>query len=208
MSLTRADWPHYQREAIIALVALVSGLTAVGGTYWLNLSARQADQQAEAVRGAAQETLANVENEQSELQTNLARYRDLVDRSIIGNEKRLNWHETLKEERDRLPMAGMVFSLAPQAGMSQDAAGNPTDEGLFRRRQSTMKLAAAFQRETVFVDFLEASARKAHALPIVRSCRLTRAQEEGQPYAGILAECLIDWTTLERATADGEGGAS
>lgn len=206
VSLTRADWPHYRREAIIALAALAAGLTAVGGTYWLNYAASQADQQIEATLGAAQETLANAENEQAELQANLARYRDLVDRSIIGNEKRLNWHETLEEERKRLPMAGVVFILAPQTAMNADAAGNTVEEGLFKRRRSTMKLAAAFERETVFVDFLEAATRKAHALPIVRTCRLIRAQQQEQFSAGIMGGCIIDWTTLERTTPATEAG--
>lgn len=207
VSLTRADWPHYRQEAIIALIALSAGLAAVGGTYWLNYAASQADQQAEAAMSAAQEALVNAENEQAELQANLARYQDLVDRSIIGNEKRLNWHETLAEERNRLPMAGVVFVLAPQTAMNAEAAGDGVEEGLFKRRRSTMKLAAAFERETAFVDFLEAATRKAHALPIVRTCRMTRAQEQEKTSAGIMGGCLIDWTTLERTTPATEAGA-
>lgn len=204
--LSRADWPHYKREALIAGVALVIGIVLAGIGHHLYKTADQARRQAEASLQAARDNLSRAENERSEIVASLPLYRNLLDRSIIGNEQRLNWHETLKAEQQKHALDNVAFSLAPRQAFSVDAAGSAVMGGLFRRYRSTMKLNVEFQNETAFVDFLDGVAQRAHALTVIRGCQISRTGGSGP--APLAAECIIDWATLERTAPAGKAGSS
>ena len=197
VKLGRADWPHVKREALMALAALSTGLAVTGGSYRLYSTADQSRRQAEATLQAARADLANVETERAELEANLPLYRSLVERSIIGQEQRLHWRETLKAEQQEQAIAKLAFSLSPRQAFGSDGAGT---EGLFRRYRSTMKLSLDFQREEALVTFLEGVSGRAHALAVIRGCQIGRRPEPDPTASGTLtADCTIDWATLERS---------
>lgn len=204
VKFTRSDWPHCKREALLALAAATVGLALVGAGHHLYRTAEQSFQQADADLQAAQAALASQADERTELEASLPVYRGLAERSIIGAEDRLNWHETLKAEQQRQALGKVAFSLAPRRPILADEAGNPAPPGLFRPYRSTMKLGVEFQGEAAFVDFLEQVAGRAHALTIVRACRIGRVADS-EPSAAwrLAAECTIDWATLEKAAPAG-----
>lgn len=198
MSLSRSDWPHVRRHALAALATLAAVLALTGGSYRFYSTADQSRLQAEAALQAARATLANVENERTELEASLPVYQSLIARSIIGQEQRLHWRETLKAEQQAQAIGKLAFSLSPRQAFGAEGAGGL---GRFRRYRSTMKLSLDFQREEALVGFLEGVAGQAHALAVVRGCQIGRRPEPGPATTGSLtADCTIDWATLERST--------
>lgn len=197
MRLSRSDWPHVRRQALVALATLSAVLALTGGSYRLYSTADVSCLQAEATLQAARATLANVENERTELEASLPVYRSLVDRSIIGQEQRLHWRETLKTEQQAQAIGKLAFSLSPRQPFDAEGAGG---QGRFRRYRSAMKLSLDFQREEALVGFLEGVAGQAHALAVIRGCQISRRPEPDLAAAGSLtADCTIDWATLERS---------
>lgn len=200
IEITRSDWPHFKREALFALAAAALGLALIGASHHIYRTAEQTFLEAAATQQASQATLASLETERTELETSLPIYQSLTKRTIIGSEDRLNWHEVIEAEHHRQALEKVAFSLAPRHPIQAEEAGNPVAPGLLRPYRSTMKLSAEFQQETAFVDFLEQVAEQAHALIIIRACRIDRVgAAESSDTWHLAAECTIDWATLEKS---------
>lgn len=198
MKYRRADWLRIRREALLALFALLAGGALVAASYGLRRDAARSLAAAEEKLQGARQALARIDGERAELTAGLAPYRELVGRSIIGREERLQWHETLEAERTRNAIEKLSYTLSPR----QPLPGPDPAAGVLRPYRSSMALDLAFQRETDLVAFLESIAENTHALPLLRKCEMFRSPEAGGAKPDLLAaQCQIDWVTLERPAA-------
>ncbi|MBS1188526.1 MAG: hypothetical protein H6R10_318 [Rhodocyclaceae bacterium] len=203
MTFSRTDWPQIRREAIVFLATLFVGTCGILASHHLYQAAAGSLATAQGNRQNVQSTLTNLETERAELIASLGPYQELVSRSIIGDEQRLQWRETLETEKQRSSLDQLSYNLSARQPWTADTeAPSP---GLFKRHRSTMGLKIEFQRETALVEFLENIVKKGHALAIVRGCEIARSGAPDQEGAvRLAAECLIDWATIQRITpADG-----
>lgn len=123
-------------------------------------------------------------------------------RGILGEEKRLDWTEQLRDTQRELHLPGMKYEFAPQSGLQN---GNAPGYGWFN---SPMRLQLRLLHEGDLLNFLDRIQREAKALVVVRSCKLALPPPGGVDRATapeLNADCELDWLSAHRAA--GKGGA-
>ena len=209
MKLTRADFPKLQLSALAALVMIVVGAASV--VFALNTL-----QAAKLGRAAAQSQSREFDNkfrqvrsEENEIREKSAMFTVLQKRGIIGDEKRLEWVELLKEIRDKRRLIDLQYEIAPQRALDPTPASAAGATSSFSFYSSSMRLQLKLLHEEDLLRLLGDLRRQATALIQVKACSVTRlpfrAGESGTQ-GQLQADCQIDWITL-REVAKTAGAA-
>ncbi|HQT30695.1 MAG TPA: hypothetical protein PLE48_03635 [Thiobacillus sp.] len=184
------------------LLLLASLLLTIGGIWWSQDKAHQAEQvlqrQQDTLK-SAQQKLAHSRQQQQLISTHLAAYQALAASGFIGAEDRLVWIEAAQHANRDAGLYGLDYRLAPRtASPPALAQGLPLG-------QTAMTLTLPLLVETDLTRFLTALKARAPGLVRVRGCRLSRLSDTfmGVDRAPQLsAECELLWFTVADRAAE------
>lgn len=178
------------------LAAAVMAALAGGLILWSQAAEQGADQEraeAQARYNQIDNQLRQVRIEEQRIKNESDLFLRLKDRGVVGDERRLEWTETLRELQQEMRLPQMNYEFAPQKDLEDGGRDN-----LFR--QSPMKLHLQLLHEEDLLNFLGRLQQRAQALIVTRSCTLTRlpatATERKDTLAQLDADCQLDWVTL------------
>ncbi|MCX7897038.1 MAG: hypothetical protein N2441_04115 [Rhodocyclaceae bacterium] len=146
----------------------------------------------------SQALLARTHEEIEEFQKLFERYRKLVDAGRLEPERRLEWAETLSRIREEYKLLPIDYELAPQRPLlERDATPTP-----YEFRASLMRLRAPLVHEGDLLTLIAELKRRIPTLILVRHCQIEPVPPERREYAfaGLIAECTLDWITLRENT--------
>ena len=209
MKLGTGDFSRLQ-FALLAALAMIGG---AGGAAYLALdAARHAHSDRAAAQKARDELDARwkrVHSEEAEIRQNLALYGGLQARGVVGDERRLEWTELLKDVSARRRLSGLRYEFSPQraldatsAGASAARAATPPDQDAY---VSTLTLEVDLLHEDDLIHLLDDLRAQASALVQVKRCSVARLPQtnDGPRRANLHAACQLDWITL-RAPSPGK----
>jgi hypothetical protein len=209
MKLGTGDFSRLQ-FALLAALAMIGG---AGGAAYLALdAARHAHSELAAAQKARDEIDARwkrVRSEETEIRQNLALYGALQARGVVGDERRLEWTELLKDVSARRRLSGLRYEFSPQraldatsAGASAARAAAPPDQDAY---VSTLTLEVDLLHEDDLIHLLDDLRAQASALVQVKRCSVARLPQtsDGPRRANLHAACQLDWITL-RAPSPGK----
>ncbi len=139
----------------------------------------------------AENRLRRLRNESREIAQRVATYEQLIQRGIVGAERRLEWVEALERLRARDGSRALRYTIEPQKAM--DAP--PSAAGV-SARASQVKLSASVPHEARAFELLDELRTTLPAHVLLRSCTLDRpstATADG----GLSLQCVIDFVTIE-----------
>jgi len=202
MKLTGADFPRLQLSVLAALVMIAVGAASV-------VFALNALKAARVGRAAAQSDAREFDNkfrrvrsEENEIREKSAIFAALQKRGIVGEEKRLEWVELIKEIRDKRRLIDLHYEIAPQRALDPapaSATGAASATSSFAFYSSSMRLQLKLLHEEDLVRLLGDLRRQATALIQVKACsvaRLPSGAGESWEHGQLQADCQIDWTTV------------
>jgi hypothetical protein len=186
--------------AAMAILAAI-GIAAILVTehyYILESKQREASL---ADRKAAQERVAKVAEEEREIRENLVHYRKLIERGIVGPERRLDWIDAITAIKNERRLFEIRYAIEPQRVLDYPGTAS---KGSARFMVSRMKLEMQLLHEGDLLNFLADLNAAGKAYVSVRGCDIQRA-EPGAPGRTISprlrASCSIDLVTLSQETA-------
>ncbi|MYM31117.1 hypothetical protein GTP58_22525 [Duganella sp. CY15W] len=185
------------RTAVLALVAaLTISLTGVLLSEWKKQEASEHFEQSQRTRDAAYSRYAQVDTEKRDIRNFQQRYVDLRRRGLIGDERRLEWLDAIRQTQEQLKLAPLSYEIEPQQPVQLDA---PLDLGEFQLRGSRMRLHMELLHELDLFNFLQ-TLRDNNFLA-VQDCAIKRlGVVAGAPGATTLgADCTLNWITLNTA---------
>jgi hypothetical protein len=190
----------------LALPVLAAIVLAAGGAMLI----RTADQSVKAAQrelGAAQaqrkqnvDRLARIAEEEREVKEKLDVYARLKQLNIIGEERRLEWADTITRIRQQRELLDVRYRVEKQSLLTS-AIGKPANVDFYA---STMKVELALLHEEDLLRFLSDLRASGNAYYAVKRCVLSRT---GQAATGgavmaprLQAQCDIDLiTVMDRA---------
>lgn len=192
MKLTERDLPKLALPIVITLALLgAAGFLA----WWTQLYAEQAGRE----RNRAAEAKSRIEmrlrqfhSEELDLKNRLQALQRMQENGLLGDEKRLDWMEQLRNTQRELRLPGMKYEFAMQAPLNGTAPKTPA------WFSSPLRLQLRLLHEGDLLNFLDRIQREAQALVIVRSCKLSplpATTERRDNAAPLAAECEMDWLT-------------
>jgi len=196
MKLPPSAGQRLAAPGILAAALIAGGVAAVLLTQQLVRKASVEQQQATAERQSAQNKLEQATEEEREIRDRLVDYRKLLDRGVIGDERRLDWVDRIGEIKAARKLFDVRYSIEAQRPVSYP--GFPAG-GDVEFMASAMKLEMSLLHEEDLFRFLDDLRRALSAHVLVKSCSLQRAERptsERGLVPRLQANCDIDLVTI------------
>ena len=182
---------------LLASVAMfiVGGLLAWGS----QLDARKAEQERNTATNATkqiEQRLRQVRTEEQEIRERTRLLLQLQNSGIIGEEKRLDWIEMLRDIQRDLRIPGMNYEFGAQTMLDKG------DDTTYTWFSSPLRLQLRLLHEEDLLNFLARVQTDAKALVVVRGCKLSPLPSQAdarQSMAQLGAECEMQWLTARQA---------
>jgi len=190
------EWRIVKTAVFIAMISLVIG----GGSILVSSIIEQevadlnllAKSNMESIRKQHYNTEINLKI----LKKNLPQFNKLIDRSVIGDENRLDWVETLRLATDKFKIENIEFRIEEQKEVKDKRFYIKTGYSLY---QSRMHLNMQLFHEGDYLNVMEALEKKAKGIFHVDQCNLFRSRtnfEIDESKSNVNAECTLSWYTV------------
>ena len=127
----------------------------------------------------------------------LPQYQALINKGFVGEERRIEWVERLREKHKNHKLFGIKYSIKQQEKYTPAFA---TNLGGFTLSRSIMQFELDMLHEGDLLQLTESLSGANAAALILRDCEITRLNEGGalsaQLTANLHAQCELDWLTL------------
>jgi hypothetical protein len=151
-----------------------------------------------AQRSEVQTKLASATEEEREIKANLQQYQALAARGIVGEEKRLDWIDTITAIKNERQLFNIGYSIEPQKPL--DYPGFTAGGGV-NFLVSRVKIEIQLLHEEDLLNLIEDLAKRGRSYLAVRSCDVQRI-ERGSSGGGttlaprLKAACVFDLITI------------
>ena len=202
MKFSNKDIPHIRGSLIMSVLSLILGVIAVYVSDEVLNEAQQSKITADQEWSDAVRKLERTKNEQEDLQGYYHQYQNLVEQNIIGEEKRLDWIESIEKIRNRLNIFSVKYKLDPQETLDMTGTGLPGSS--FDLHRSSMTLGLSLLHEGQLLSFIDALSEEAKGMYLLDSCILTRNDliRKLKFTPNLEAECTLGWITLNEKNVD------
>jgi len=185
------------RTAVLTLTAAIA--VSLTGVLLSEIKMHEAGQQLEAAqraRDAAYSRYAQVDNEKRDIRLFQQRFVQLRQRGLVGDERRLEWLDAIRQSQEELKLPPLSYEIEPQQAVQLEA---PLDLGEFQLRGSRMRLHMELLHELDLFNFFQSLRERSYFA--VQDCSIKRlGVVAGTPGASTLgADCTLNWITLNTA---------
>jgi len=183
--------------AIVAIALIAVGAAAAGIASELLGKARAEQLHAKAEREVEQNKLTRATDEEREIREKLVDYRRLVDRGLVGEERRLDWVDQINAIRAARKLLNVTYSIEPQRPVDYPGLGG---SGEVEFLASPMRLEMSLLHEEDLLWFIGDLRNAISAYVVVRSCTMERLAESPSADRGVAprlrATCDLDLVTI------------
>jgi hypothetical protein len=203
MKFSTKDLPHIRGLLIMLALALILGAVLIYVSDGVLTKAQQSKIIADREWSEALRKLERTKNEQEDLQGYYHQYQNLVEQNVIGQERRLDWIETIEKIRNQLNIFSVKYKLEPQETLNLE---NNSTSNSFDLHRSNMTLDFSLLHEGQLLNFFDALSEEAKGMYLLENCTLTRNDLVRQLrfIPNLQAECTLGWITLNEKNAEGK----
>lgn len=197
MNLEKQDWQKLQTPLLILAAVVIVVVSLFGMAQYFNTKQEIALQNQQNLLNAARQRYQLSGAEKEMITEYLPKYRGLISKGFVGEERRIEWVENLRLQHNNYKLFGIKYSISRQEQYTPTFAANL---GGFTLNRSIMKLEFDMLHEGDLLQLTEALSAEKNAPFILRDCEINRLNSGGpissQLIANLHAQCEIDWLTL------------
>ena len=196
MKLTPRDWLSLRNPLLGLGLALILVMLLVG-------MVQQKQDEAQAALDIQQRQLSQARQhyqssglEKETIVKYLPVYQKLIEEGFVGEERRIEWVDALREIHQQHKLFSINYSIGAQEQYAPAFGFNP---GAFSLYRSVMKLELSMLHEGDLLMLLEALAAKQTAPFMLRECEITKNASKVNPdklAPYLVAKCELDWLTI------------
>ncbi|MCH9672905.1 MAG: hypothetical protein K0U93_15820 [Gammaproteobacteria bacterium] len=191
------DWSVLRAPTIFLVLALLVAGGLVAATYSFSDGVEGSHTQESRRLASARGKYLLLDDDKRLVEDFYPRFQALAAGGRIGEERRLNWIETLRQAASAIKLPSLQYQIASRSEATPEF---PVDSGNFEVMVSEMTLDIGLLHEGDLFALLDELERRATGLFHVSDCRMERVtpdvQEEEPGQANLRAVCTIDWYTL------------
>lgn len=193
--ISNDDFKRLRTSLALALAMSIAGAAVAAAAFRLLASEQGLNRDAVAKLNDIRGRLARTREDEEEIRRTTARFNQLRERGIIGDERSMEWAELVRRIRHSRKLLDVRYELSPQHPL--DPALLPAADARFEFLASTMAFSMQLLHEEDLLNFLADLRAAAPAYVQVRNCRMERISgEPGGKADGLKADCDIDWITI------------
>ena len=197
MKLDSQDWLKLQTPLVILglVLMLIALMLAFAQNY--NTAQEQLLQSQQNLLSAARQRYQSSGMEKETIKEYLPQYQSLINKGFVGEERRIEWVEALREQHKSNKLFGIKYSISQQQEYKPSFAPSV---GGFTLHRSIMKLDLDMLHEGDILKLTESLSAENTAPFMLRDCEITRLNAGGtlsnQLIANLHAQCELDWLTM------------
>lgn len=197
MKLDSQDWLKLQTPLVILglVLMLIALMLAFAQNY--NTAQEQLLQSQQNLLSAARQRYQSSGMEKETIKEYLPQYQALINKGFVGEERRIEWVEALREQHKSNKLFGIRYSISQQQEYKPSFAPSV---GGFMLHRSIMKLDLDMLHEGDILKLTESLSAENTAPFMLRDCEITRLNAGGalsnQLIANLHAQCELDWLTM------------
>ena len=195
MTWTSADFRKLGLPLAVMLALFVIALLLGNAAQQDVRKAEHERNAAATAKGQIEQRLRQVRTEEMDIKERTQILQRLQSSGIAGDEKRLDWMETLRDTQRDLRIPGMKYEFGARTALDGNDGANA---GWY---SSPLKIQLRLLHEEDLLNTLGRIEKNAKSLVIVRSCKLGPLPEQGQErtaMALLAAECDMQWLTVRQ----------
>jgi hypothetical protein len=203
MTPSRDDLKRLRIPIALCLILISAGAGALVAAERSMARAQTDKQAANQTKLAAQDRVAKATEEEREIRENLVQFKQLVSWGMVGEEKRLDWVETIAQIRQQRKLFRINYDIEAQRVLDYPGV---MPAGGVEFMSSRLKVDMPLLHEEDLLNFLDdlQAARKAYVSP--RRCVLERTEREAPPGGRGMAprlrsDCQLDMITIREKIA-------
>jgi hypothetical protein len=185
------------RTAVLTAIATV--VICATGVLLSEFKREETDQrqaQMQRMRDAAYSRYAHVDNEKRDIRNFQQRYVELLSRGLIGEERRLEWVDAIRQVQEGRRLPPLSYEIEPQQPVHLESA---LDLGDYQLHGSRMRLHMELLHEMDLFNFFDDLHQRGFFAP--QDCSIKRLSvavgSVGSPTLN--ADCTLNWITLAAA---------
>lgn len=195
----KIDWSVLRGAIIVFVISLIISASLVTGTWYyadyMNLKYNVNKKRFQTV---SNQYLA-VDQEEKLVRQYYPGFIKLYNNGVIGQERRLNWIEVLRNSSENSKLISLRYEIDPQTQYSPDFTLN---YGIFKLFNSSMKLNLDLLHMGDLKNLFNDLDRSAQGIYNISNCRLKRTggdKFELEIRPNIAAECELHWLNIKRS---------
>lgn len=196
MKFSKEDLPLIRSALLVLGATMLIAVGAVWGSAYFRDRMQQTLDEAQQRLAGSRAKLQQAHDEGQNIRTYLTRYQTLLNRGIVGEEKRLDWIDAITRVKNRRKLFEIDYAISAQQPVAADALLPP---GELELRRSRMKISLPLLHEGDLLNLLDDLEGQDKGLVTIQGCEIQR----GEGPAGLSASCRLDWLTLKPAVAGG-----
>ena len=197
----RIDWRSLRGSIVLFACALAFGAVAAGSAIGFHRAAWRDYERQKGRLETVRSRYRTIDAQRRLIETWLPAYLALRADGIIGEERRLEWIEALREVAARVGLPSLRYRMEPRAAYG---TGPEPEGGAHRTFSTVVRLEAGLLHEGDLERLIREMAIRSAGLYRIERCDVRRAGPDFvmRPGAVNLAvECDLRWITLARIDA-------
>lgn len=194
------DWGVMRGALILVTLAMVICGSLIGGSLYFKKKMDQEFRRNNAVFQSNSHRYLAVDEEEKLIREYYPRFIDLYNYGEIGQERRLDWIETLRSAGVEIKLPSLSYTIESQKTFAPKFTVNM---GRYRLYKSDMSLKMQLLHEGDLFRILSELDSKAKGLYRVSNCKLNNnikgTLTDAPDAANVSADCLLEWFTLKLA---------
>ena len=195
MKLGRRDIKKMGLPIVACLALMLAGTACYFYADSYLQETRQLGTAAAAQRAEVQTRLASANEEEREIKASLQQYQALAARGIVGEEKRLDWVDTVTAIKNERRLFSIGYSIEPQKELDYPGF---SPGGSVKFMVSRVKITMQLLHEEDLLNFIDDLAKRGKPYLSVRSCNVAREGPSGGTTLAprLQANCVFDLITI------------
>lgn len=202
MKLDKKDWQKLQAPLLVLAAVIAAVISLFASAQYFNANQQFVLQNQQNLLNAARQRYLSSGAEKAMITEYLPRYQALISKGFVGEERRIEWVEALREQHKNHKLFGIQYSISHQEKYTPAFVANL---GGFALSRSVMKLDLDMLHEGDLLQLTESLNTQDNAPFILRDCEIVRLNLSGQMnnqlIANLHAQCELDWLTLREPAA-------
>lgn len=203
MKLDQIDWGVLRNALIFLAISVVVSGALLGTSFHFSEKMNRTFQRERSALFSVRAQYQNIDEEEKIIERYLPLYRDLESRGVIGQERRLDWIDTLRQASQRVELPVLRYVIDSQSVYEPKFIESG---GAFQIYSSSMQLDLGLLHEEDLDSLFEDLDANATGLYTVSSCNLRRNYSQREfikraEVTNVKAECGLRWLTIKQPPA-------
>ena len=192
------DWRAWRGSIVLVAFATAIAATAAGGALGFHAEAMRAYDREKGRLEAIRSRYRSIDEQRRLIETWLPAFRSLQAAGVIGEERRLEWIETLRAAAARVALPSLRYRMEPRTAYE---AGPGLDTGGYGAFSTVVRLEAGLLHEGDLERLIGDLENRGAGLFLIERCDVRRTGPDFVMRAGasnLTAECDLRWVTFAR----------